>query len=81
MTDAEWLGSLRKRTHELANVLQAHESRLIRSEERQTELIRKMAKLEELSAAVAELKHQAAMLRRAVGFVAAVAIGCLIKLL
>lgn len=81
MTNDEWMQSLRKRSHDMANVVQLHEARLVRVEERQLELSRKALKIDKLLGQVAELRHQAMVLKWVVGFVSTIAAGCLFKLL
>jgi len=81
MTNEQWLESLRKRTHETANYLQGHESRLIRIEERQSELNKKIAQLDSIKISLAELRHQSTVLKWVLGFVSALTVGCLVKLI
>jgi len=81
MTNEQWMQSLRKRAHDASNTLQIHEARIVRIEERQIELTRKAAQIDRLSASVAELRHQATILKWAVGCMSAVAVGCLVKIM
>ena len=52
VTDDEWLKSVRKRTHDLADVVQGHEGRLVRMDERQTQIVERVRKLEAVAVVV-----------------------------
>lgn len=80
MTVDQWLESLRKRAHDHANVLQKHEGQLVRIEERQAEIVRLCRQIEQLKAAIAELRHQSLVLKWALACVTAVGVGVLVKM-
>ena len=80
MTDDEWIRSVRKRTHDLADIVQGHEGRLVRMDERQTQIVERIRKLETVALSVGELKQQARVLRWLLGAATAAAIGALVKL-
>jgi len=80
VTDDEWLKSVRKRTHDLANVVQGHEGRLVRMDERQTQIVERVRKLEAVAVTVGELRQQARVLRWLLGAATAAAVGLLVRL-
>lgn len=81
MTNDEWIGSLRKRAHDMASFIQEQESRLVRFDERQAQIVRRVEQIEEMVPVVEELKHQARVLKWALAALTAVAVGVMVKVL
>jgi len=80
VTSDDWLQALRKRSHDLANFVQAQEARLVRFDERQTQLGERVRRLEAQVSTVEELRQQGRILKWAVGVMTALAVGLAVKL-
>ena len=87
MTDSEFLRSVRKRTHDLANACQRYEVQFAKADARLTQLESKMKEVSELretaqrmNDAVTRLHHDSRVLRWVLGVVTMIAVGILVKL-
>jgi len=80
MTSDDWVQALRKRSHDLSNFVQMQEARLIRFDERQTQIGERVRHLEEIAKTVNDLRHQARVLKWLLGVATAAAVGILVKL-
>ena len=80
MGTEEWVESLRKRFHDLANTVQMHEGSIIRFEEKCEYFKQKIDELDETKKVVRTLQQQAMILKWLVGLVSMAAVGLFIKL-
>ena len=80
MTSDDWVHALRKRSHDLSNFVQMQEARLVRFDERQTQIGERVRQLEEIAKTVNDLRHQARVLKWLLGVATAAAVGILVKL-
>ena len=76
-----WVEALRKRSHDLANKLQATQAELAVLSQRHRDAIRRLESLESLAPTVNTLRQQAVVLRWILGILTAAAIATLSKLL
>jgi len=77
----EWIDSLRKRYHAMANLVTEHDGKLIRLEEKGETINKRLEDLEELEEIVRSLQHQSFVLKWVVGLISTLAVGILIKLI
>ena len=80
MSTEEWVESLRKRFHDLANTTQTHEARLIRFEAKCEYFKKEIEELNESTKIVRTLQQQAMILKWLLGIITTVGIGICIKL-
>ena len=79
MTQNEWMQSVRKRTHDLANKLQGLIEEMIVLREQCAEIKRRADLIEPLEEAVRRLEHQAQVLRWLLGVATAVLVGVALR--
>lgn len=81
MADDEWMQSVRRRTHDLANRMVGFMEELIMLREQQSGLGRRVEELEKLTALVRRLEHESKVLRWLLGVVTAVVVAVLLRVL